>query len=137
MELFIGIVLLVAAVFLIASILLQSSKSHKLPGTISGGAETFFGKTKGKTIDRVLSKFTAVVAVIFCILVVVLFVMQDQTDFLASPDTGETTADISNVMGVDTTEADAADTTEADATDAETDAPEVEDTTNADESAAE
>lgn len=134
MELFIGIILLVAAVFLIASILLQSSKSHKLPGTISGGAETFFGKTKGKTIDRILAKVTAVVAVIFCILVVALFVMQDQTDFLASAGTGETTAaDISNVMGVDTTDADAADTTGADLTEA----PEEEGTTNADESAAE
>ncbi len=150
MELFIGIILLVAAVFLIASILLQSSKSHKLPGTISGGAETFFGKTKGKTIDRVLSKVTTIVAIVFCVLVVALFVMQDQTDFAASTGTGETTADISNVMGSDTTDAadttdtadtaDTADTTDvvdAETTDAATDAPEEEGTTNADEAAAE
>ena len=72
----IGIILLVAAVFLVAAVLLQSSKSHKLPGTIAGGAETFFGKTKGTTIDRILSKATSVVAIIFCVLVVVMYVAQ-------------------------------------------------------------
>ena len=79
LNIIIGIILLVAAVFLIASVLLQSSKSHKLPGTISGGAETFFGKNKGSAIDQVLGKVTAVVAVIFCVLVVVMYVAQDQT----------------------------------------------------------
>ena len=69
MNTIIGIILLVAAVFLVISILLQSSKSHKMPGTIAGGAETFFGKTKGTSIDRILQKVTAVVAVVFCVLV--------------------------------------------------------------------
>lgn len=116
MELIIGILLLVAAVFLVVSILFQSSKSHKLPGTIAGGAETFFGKAKGTTIDRVLSKVTAVVAVIFCVLVVALFVMQDQIDLDSLAGTGETTQDISNVMGTDTTADDTTSDTTADDT---------------------
>jgi len=78
-DIIIGIILLVAAVFLIASVLLQSSKSHKMPGTIAGGAETFFGKTKGSSIDKVLGKVTSVVAILFCVLVVVMYVAQDQT----------------------------------------------------------
>lgn len=120
MELIIGILLLVAAVFMIISVLLQSSKSHKLPGTIAGGAETFFGKTKGSSIDRVLSKVTGVVAVIFCVLVVALFVMQDQIDFDSLAGTGETTQDISNVLGTDTTADDTtADDTTADDTTAD------------------
>ena len=67
METIIGIILLVAAVFLVASVLLQSSKSHKLPGTISGGAETFFGKNKANTLDGIFEKATAVVAVLFIV----------------------------------------------------------------------
>lgn len=74
-----GIILLVAAVFLIVAVLMQSGKSHRLSGTIAGGADTFFGKTKGKTIDRMLSKITAVVAVIFALLVIAVYVIQDDT----------------------------------------------------------
>lgn len=71
-----GIILLVAAVFLVVSVLMQSGKSHNLSGSIAGGAETFFGKTKGKTIDKVLSKVTSVVAIIFVLLVIVVYVIQ-------------------------------------------------------------
>ena len=35
-----------ASLFLIFAVLMQSGKSKKLSGTIAGGAETFFGKTK-------------------------------------------------------------------------------------------
>ena len=54
MEIALGILLLVFAVFLIAAILMQHGKSHNLSGTIAVGAETFFGKTKGTAFDAVL-----------------------------------------------------------------------------------
>ncbi len=76
MNIVFGIILLVAAVFLIVSVLMQSGKSHNLSGSIAGGAETFFGKTKGKTIDKVLSKVTTVVAIVFVLLVIVVYVVQ-------------------------------------------------------------
>ncbi len=79
MNIVLGIILLVAAVFLIVSVLMQSGKSHNLSGSIAGGAETFFGKTKGKTIDKVLSKVTTVVAIIFVILVIVVYIIQPNT----------------------------------------------------------
>lgn len=74
-----GIILLVAAVFLIVAVLMQSGKSHNLSGSIAGGAETFFGKTKGKTIDKMLSKVTTIVAIIFVLLVIVVYVIQPGT----------------------------------------------------------
>jgi hypothetical protein len=37
-------------------------------GTIAGGAETFFGKNKGRTIEAKLEKATSFVAVAFVIL---------------------------------------------------------------------
>ena len=68
-----GILILVCALFLIVSILLQSSKNHRMSGVVSGGADTFFGKQKGKTIDAKLSKLTAVISVVFCALILVLY----------------------------------------------------------------
>ncbi len=96
MQIVIGIILIIAALFLIVAVLMQHGKSHNLSGTIAGGAETFFGKTKGSTLDKKLSKLTTVVAIIFCVLVLVSYLIQDTTDF-------------SSLMGgaaVDTTAAD-------------------------------
>jgi len=75
-EIIFGTVILLFAVFLVVAVLLQHGKSHHLSGTIAGGAETFFGKEKGKTIDKLLSTITSIVAVIFVIAVVVLYVLQ-------------------------------------------------------------
>ena len=74
--LIIGIVLLVFAVFLIVAVLMQQGKSHNLSGAIAGGAETFFGKSKGQTLNKKLSVLTSVIAVIFVVLVCAVYVMQ-------------------------------------------------------------
>ncbi len=74
-EIIIGIVLLIMAVFLVAAILMQSGKDKRLSGTIAGGAETFFGKTKASTMDKMLSKVTTIVAVVFAVLVLVLYMI--------------------------------------------------------------
>lgn len=64
MELALGIALIVLSVALTLMILFQSAKDSRLSGTIAGGAETFFGKTKGTSIDKLLSKLTIVVSVV-------------------------------------------------------------------------
>lgn len=80
MQIALGIILLAAALFLIIAVLLQNGKSKGLSGTISGGAETFFGKNKGKTIDKKLSVLTTVVAIVFVVITLVVFVAQDYVD---------------------------------------------------------
>lgn len=75
-----GGILIAVSVFLIVAVLLQHGKSHGLSGTIAGGAETFFGKSKAKTLDKKLSVVTAVVAVIFVALVLTVYLKQDITD---------------------------------------------------------
>ena len=60
------------AISIIAIVLLQSGKSAGLSGSIAGGAETFFGKNKGRTIDALLSKYTAFAAVAFLVTSVLL-----------------------------------------------------------------
>jgi preprotein translocase subunit SecG len=80
--------MIVMAIFLVIAVLMQSGKDSKLSGTIAGGGETFFGKTKGKTIDRVLAKATTVVSVIFVILVLVVYVLTGINSKQLSNNTG-------------------------------------------------
>jgi len=122
-EIVIGIILLVFAVFLIAAILLQSSKSHKLPGTIAGGAETFFGKTKGGKLDHILGIATTVVAIIFCILVIVMYVIQDNPFDSVPEDSSSAATATTTAASADTTTAAPADTTTAAPADTTTVAP--------------
>ena len=75
LEIIIGIVLLIMAVFLVAAILMQSGKDKRLSGTIAGGAETFFGKSKASTMDKMLSKLTTIVAIVFAVLVLVMYML--------------------------------------------------------------
>jgi len=58
---------IIVALALIVIVLMQSGKTAGLSGTIAGGAETFFGKNKGRTIDAILSKITAAAAVVFLV----------------------------------------------------------------------
>jgi len=66
------IIHVILSIILIAVVLLQSGKTAGLSGSIGGGAETFFGKNKAKTLDGILEKATAVVAVLFVITSLVL-----------------------------------------------------------------
>lgn len=65
MSLALKITLLVASIILILSILLQSSNSAELSGSIGGGAEQLFGKKKSRGYEGILSKITVVAAVLF------------------------------------------------------------------------
>ncbi len=80
MQIAIGIVLIIASIFLIVAVLMQEGKSHNLSGAIAGGADTFFGKEKGSTISNKLSKLTTIVAIVFTLLVLVSYFMQDTVD---------------------------------------------------------
>ena len=61
----VGIVHILISIVIICLILLQSGKSAGLSGAISGAADSFFGKNKGRTLDALFSKLTAVFAVLF------------------------------------------------------------------------
>jgi len=61
------VVQIILAIVLIAVVLLQSGKQAGLSGSIAGGAETFFGKNKARTLDGMLSRLTTIVAILFII----------------------------------------------------------------------
>lgn len=69
---------LIITILLIAVVLMQNGNQQGISGAIAGGAETFFGKNKGRTIDAMLKKVTAVVAFLFIISSVVLAVYSIQ-----------------------------------------------------------
>ncbi len=81
-EIVLGIILLVAAVFLIIAVLMQQGKSKGMSGAIGGGtADTFFGKTKGKSADKMLSKLTTIVGIAFVVIVLTVYIIQDEADY--------------------------------------------------------
>lgn len=59
------VVLVVVSLILIASILLQQGKTAGLSGSIAGGAESIWGKNKGRSYESVLERLTTISAAIF------------------------------------------------------------------------
>ncbi len=62
---------------LIVTVMLQESKSKGL-GVLSGdsgGADTFYGKTKGRTKEGILKTLTTVFAVSFGVITLVLYLL--------------------------------------------------------------
>jgi len=75
LSIILGIVLLVAALFLIIAVILQNGKS-KGTGVVTGGAETFFGKSKAKSMDKKLGMLTAIVAIVFVVIVIGVYIVE-------------------------------------------------------------
>lgn len=75
MELALGIIIGVIAVALVAFVLLQSGKDKQLSGAITGSADTYFGKGKGKSKDKMFSRITTVLSLVFVVLVVVMYIL--------------------------------------------------------------
>lgn len=77
MELIVRIFLIIASLFLIASILLQSGKSAGMSGEIAGGAaESIWGKNKGRSYEGKLEKATSISAIVFMVASLVLVIIQ-------------------------------------------------------------
>ena len=74
MVLALSIIHVIAAVFLIAVILLQSGKSEGLSGAIAGGGggDTFMSKNKSRSLDKRLAKLTKWVAMGFALITLVI-----------------------------------------------------------------
>ncbi len=71
----VGILQVIFAAAIVVVVLLQSGKAAGLSGSIAGGAETFFGKNKGRTIDAMLSKYTTYIAIGFMITSIMLYLL--------------------------------------------------------------
>jgi preprotein translocase subunit SecG len=61
-------ILIISALAIILIVLLQAGKSDNLSGTITGGAEQLFGKTKARGMDKALHRITVVCALLFFVI---------------------------------------------------------------------
>lgn len=69
-----SVIFVLICLALIVIILLQEGKSAGL-GSISGMADTYWGKNKGRSMEGTLEKFTKAAAVLFMVLAVVLNIL--------------------------------------------------------------
>ena len=81
LDVILGIILLLAAVFLVAAVLMQQGKSKGMGAIGGGSSDTFFGKTKSKTWEKRLAKYTTIVGIIFVVIVLAVYVIQDDADY--------------------------------------------------------
>ena len=65
---------IVISIALILLVVFQEGNDKGL-GVIGDGADTFFGKEKGRTIDSKLKKITSFLAIAFAILTIVIFLI--------------------------------------------------------------
>ena len=66
------VIFIVLCIALVILVMLQESKNTGLTGTVSGMADTYWGKNKGRSMEGKLVKGTTVLAVIFFVLTIVL-----------------------------------------------------------------
>ena len=64
-----GAILIILSIIIIAVVLLQEGRSQNLSGAITGGADSFVGKSKGRTIEGKLERLTKWLIVLFFIVV--------------------------------------------------------------------
>ena len=65
-------IVLVLSIAVVAVVLLKNARNASISGTIAGGAESFFGKEKARSLDEKLAKATPYMAVAIGVLVIAL-----------------------------------------------------------------
>ena len=71
---FLNILMVIAAIILIVTVLMQNSESDGM-GALTGGSETFFGKNKNSTLEGKLALATKISATVFVALAVLIMVL--------------------------------------------------------------
>jgi len=63
-EILVNVILILSSLVMIVTVLLQSGQAQGL-GAIAGGAETFFGKNKARSVEGKLALITKIAAGVF------------------------------------------------------------------------
>ena len=66
----VGGIMIALAVVLIGLILMQTGKEKGLSGSITGGSDTYFGKSGGSMKEKLLFKLTVIGSVLFVVLTI-------------------------------------------------------------------
>ena len=70
-----SILLIIDALFMIVTVLMQDSDSDGM-GALTGGSETFFGKNKNNTLEGKLAMATKVSSIVFVVLAIVMLLVK-------------------------------------------------------------
>ena len=70
-----GAVLILISVIITIVVLMQEGRSQNLSGAITGGADSFVGKSKGRTIEGKLERLTKWLIVVFFVIVLAAFLV--------------------------------------------------------------
>ena len=75
LQIILGIVLLLAAIFLVVVVMLQDKAKRGLSGAIAGGSDnnSYLGKNSVPNKGKLLSKVTTIIAIVFVVVVVVAY----------------------------------------------------------------
>ena len=91
--------LLISAIFIVTAVTIQKTSDEGLSGTIAGGSETYYGKDKAKQSGKLLNKWTLIVAAVFALIVVVVYVLQpDYTTMIAAPGDWKNLGEFSSIF---------------------------------------
>ena len=66
-----SVIFIIVSIALVILVLMQEGKTQGL-GSISGAAESYWGKNKGRSMEGMLVKITKILAFVFLLLTVVL-----------------------------------------------------------------
>ena len=70
-----GAVIILISVIITIVVLMQEGRSQNLSGAITGGADSFVGKSKGRTIEGKLERLTKWLIVVFFVIVLAAFLV--------------------------------------------------------------
>ena len=73
-EIILNILMVISALVLIVTVLMQSSDSDGM-GALAGGSETFFGKNKNNTLEGKLANATKISAIVFVVLAILMLIV--------------------------------------------------------------
>ena len=72
MQNILNVIHILISISIVVLVLSQQGKQSGMSGAIAGGAETFFGKNKARTVDAILKRITAGLAISFLITSIIL-----------------------------------------------------------------
>ncbi len=98
MEFVLLAILLIAAVFIVIAVIFQKSGDEGLSGTIAGGNETYYGKEKTVSTDKLWFRWTLVAAIVFALAVLVVYIIQPDYSNISSIDWWKNMSDYSHLF---------------------------------------
>ena len=72
MQNILNVIHILISISIVVLVLSQQGKQPGMSGAIAGGAETFFGKNKARTVDAILKRITAGLAISFLVTSIIL-----------------------------------------------------------------